>query len=136
MEKKIAVPTRDNNVDDHFGHCEYFTIFSIDENKQVTKKEQIDSPKECGCKSNIAGILKEMDVDTMLAGNMGQGAMNKISNQGIKVVRGCSGNILDVIGEYLKGNVNDSGITCSQHSDSQHHGHGHHHSGHNCAHNN
>lgn len=26
---KIAVPTRDGRVDDHFGHCAYYTIFDI-----------------------------------------------------------------------------------------------------------
>ena len=26
---KVAVPTRDGVVDDHFGHCAYYTIFTI-----------------------------------------------------------------------------------------------------------
>ena len=26
---KIAVPTRDGRVDDHFGHCAYYTIFDV-----------------------------------------------------------------------------------------------------------
>ena len=30
---KIAVPTRDGRVDDHFGHCEYYTIFDIIDGK-------------------------------------------------------------------------------------------------------
>jgi len=27
---KIAVPTKNEMVDSHFGHCEYYTIFTID----------------------------------------------------------------------------------------------------------
>ena len=30
---KIAVPTRDGRVDDHFGHCAYYTIFNIIDGK-------------------------------------------------------------------------------------------------------
>ena len=28
---KIAVPTRDERVDDHFGHCDHYTIFTIED---------------------------------------------------------------------------------------------------------
>ena len=30
---EIAVPTRDGRVDDHFGHCAYYTIFDIIDGK-------------------------------------------------------------------------------------------------------
>jgi len=26
---KIALPSRQNQVDEHFGHCEYFTVFTV-----------------------------------------------------------------------------------------------------------
>lgn len=42
---KIAIPTRNNVVDDHFGHCEYYTIFTIDENKNIIAKERHESPE-------------------------------------------------------------------------------------------
>ena len=32
---KIAVPTRDGRVDDHFGHCAYYTIFDVVDGKVV-----------------------------------------------------------------------------------------------------
>ena len=31
---KIAVPSRQNRVDEHFGHCEYFTVFTVNENNR------------------------------------------------------------------------------------------------------
>ena len=34
---KIAVPTRNNVVDDHFGHCEAYTIFTVDTNNKIEK---------------------------------------------------------------------------------------------------
>ena len=30
---KIAVPTRDGRVDDHFGHCAYYSIFDVIDGK-------------------------------------------------------------------------------------------------------
>ena len=54
---KIAVPTRNHVIDDHFGHCEYYTIFTISENKEIIGIETEASPEGCGCKSNIASIL-------------------------------------------------------------------------------
>ena len=40
---KIAVPTRDNSVDDHFGHCAYYTIFSI-EDQEIKASTTLPSP--------------------------------------------------------------------------------------------
>jgi len=69
--KLIAIPTRDGMVDDHFGHCAYYTIVTINEQNQVLKQERMDSPEGCGCKSNIASVMQEMGITLMLAGNMG-----------------------------------------------------------------
>ncbi len=112
---KIAVPTRNNSVDEHFGHCEYYTIFSVDDNKNVVEKEVIESPQGCGCKSNIAGILQQKGVKLLLAGNMGAGAMSKLNAFGIDVLRGCAGDVQVVTEDYLKGELKDSGESCEHH---------------------
>ena len=111
---KIAVPTKENVVDGHFGHCEYYTIFTID-NKEIIKSEFMPSPQGCGCKSNIAEILQKMGVELLLAGNMGEGALNKLNAHDINVIRGCSGDVKAVTEEYLKGDLKDSGEACSHH---------------------
>ena len=76
--KKIAIPTREGMVDDHFGHCAYYTVVTLDEQNQVMNQERLDSPEGCGCKSNIATVMQEMGITLMLAGNMGMGAYNKL----------------------------------------------------------
>ncbi len=40
---KIAIPTRDGRIDDHFGHCDHYTIYTI-ENKTVISREELPSP--------------------------------------------------------------------------------------------
>ena len=113
---KIAVPTKNNVVDDHFGHCEYFTVFTI-ENNEVASSEKIDSQKTCGCKSEIVPMLKANGVNTMLVGNLGMGAINKITGAGMKLVRGCNGDVNVLIKEYLKGNIIDALTVCHEHGD-------------------
>ena len=103
---KIAVPTKqDNQIDDHFGHCEFYTIFLISDNNEILAETILKSPQGCGCKSNIANDLAEMDVRIMLAGGIGDGAVNKLASQNIQVVRNCKGDVHQLVEDYLK---NDS----------------------------
>ncbi|WP_373483091.1 NifB/NifX family molybdenum-iron cluster-binding protein [Acetobacterium sp.] len=113
---KIALPTRQNLIDEHFGHCEYYTIFTIDDsNKEILAEEVVASPAGCGCKSNIAGVLASMGVNLMIAGNMGDGAVNVLRRSGIDVLRGCSGDVKEVALSWLAGSVTDSGDVCHEH---------------------
>ena len=111
---KIAVPTRDGRVDDHFGHCAYYTIFDVIDGK-VTNISKMASPEGCGCKSGIAPVLRQMGVAVMLAGNMGQGAKNVLEAQRIEVIRGCSGDVEELVAAYLAGNIKDNGESCVHH---------------------
>ncbi|MFH2074500.1 MAG: NifB/NifX family molybdenum-iron cluster-binding protein [Pseudomonadota bacterium] len=112
---KIAVPSRQRQVDEHFGHCEYFTVFTVDGRNEITSEETVSSPAGCGCKSNIAQTLSQMGVKMMLAGNMGEGAVNVLDGYGIKVTRGCSGDVKRVAENWLAGTLEDSGIACELH---------------------
>ena len=116
---RIAVPTREGRVDDHFGHCDHYTVFTIEENN-VVEKFDMPSPQGCGCKSGIAADLQQLGVEVMLAGNMGEGAKNKLSAHCIKVVRGCSGDVDALVERYLAGEVDDSGYSCSSHECGDH----------------
>lgn len=115
QKMKIALPTKDGKIDSHFGHCDYFTIVEVNEKKEIISKTVLESPQGCGCKSNIASTLSQLGVEWMLAGNMGQGAVNILSSQNINVVRGCSGDIETVAIEWLKGNVADNLVQCDHH---------------------
>lgn len=121
---KIALPTRDGNIDDHFGHCDHYTIMTIDDDKNIVERERMDSPEGCGCKSDIAPVLADKGVKVMLAGNMGQGACNILTGVGIEVIRGCSGDIEEVAAKWLAGEIKDNTIVCDHH-DCDNHGHDH-----------
>lgn len=119
---KIALPSRNNKIDDHFGHCEYFTVLTIDMNKkEIVNTETIASPSGCGCKSNIAQELADKGVKVLLAGNMGQGAVNVLNKANIQVIRGCSGDIKETAQQWIEGSIVDSKDTCSDHGHECHH---------------
>lgn len=122
---KIVVPTRENVVDDHFGHCAEYTIYTIDESNNIIAKDKLPSPQGCGCKSNIASVLQGIGVGVMLAGNMGGGALNVLTNHNIKVLRGCSGDTDKLVESYLSGGISDSGESCHSHGADHQCGHTH-----------
>ena len=125
---KIAVPTKqDNQIDAHFGHCEFYSIFTISDTNEIIEKTILQSPQGCGCKSNIAYDLAELNVRMMLAGGIGDGAVNKLATQNIQVVRNCKGDVHQLVEDYLAGKIQDSGSNCTTH--------GHEEEGHVCNHN-
>ena len=84
---KVAIPvSRTNQIDDHFGHCEFFNIYSISTKNEIIEVQTIASEQGCGCKSNIANVLAKQGVTVMLAGGMGDGAIHVLNNAAIEVV--------------------------------------------------
>ena len=37
---KIALPSNQNQIDEHFGHCEHFTVFIIDDQKKNNNRRK------------------------------------------------------------------------------------------------
>ena len=113
---KIAVPvTMENQIDGHFGHCESYGVFTISNNNEIADIKKVESGQGCGCKSDIASVLAADGVTVMLAGGIGEGAINILNSNGIDVIRGCAGNATEVVKLYLSGLVEDSGNSCHQH---------------------
>jgi len=114
--KKIALPvTSGHQIDNHFGHCEMYDVYTISDKNEILKKETIASEQGCGCKSNIAETLANEGVVTMLAGGIGNGAVNVLGKHGINVIRGCSGDAAENVKLFLLNNLIDSGENCHQH---------------------
>jgi predicted Fe-Mo cluster-binding NifX family protein len=125
---KIAVPvTSDKYIDSHFGHCESYGVYTISEKKEITEVKTVKSPQGCGCKSDIAAVLAADGVKVLLAGGIGGGAINVLNNNGIEVIRGCSGKAEDVVRLYINGLVSDSGSSCNHHNKDHQHGDNCHH---------
>ncbi len=121
---KIAVPiTKDNEIEDHFGQCEFYNIFTISETNEIIDVQLLKSEQGCGCRSNIANILALNGIKVMLAGGIGDGAIDVLNSCEIEVIRGCSGNPTEIVKKYIEGLLIDSGLSCKQHE--HHHADGH-----------
>lgn len=121
---KIAVPVRGADVDGHFGHCEGFTVFTLDERQAIVAEEPVASPAGCGCKSGIGATLAKMGVTHLVAGNMGDGAVRALASHGISVTRGAAGDARAAVERFAAGALADSGTGCAQHRHGETHGHG------------
>lgn len=111
---KIAVPTVGDQVDQHFGHCEKYTIFTIEE-KAIKTEEYMESAAGCGCKSNMAGKLAQRGVEVLIAGGIGNGAVNVLASNGIKTIKGASGTAKNAVELFLRGELVDCGEICHAH---------------------
>lgn len=112
---KIAIATQNDLVSEHFGHCEGFTIYDV-ENEAVTEKQYIANPGHQP--GSLPVFLKEAKVQMIIAGGMGERAQNLFAKQDIDVIIGADGNCDDVIEEYNKGNLKSNSVICTEHLNS------------------
>lgn len=114
---KVAVPSRDDMVDPHFGHCESFSIFTIGQGREILEIERLTPPADCGCRSGLIPVLLAKGVSVLLAGGMGQGAASQLTENGIKVVRGVSGPAEAAVLSWAAGGLVDSEDVCHAHGE-------------------
>lgn len=102
---KIAVPTAENKLCMHFGHCEQFVIVEVDEKTKtiISKEEAVPPPHEPGV---LPKWLHEKGVTAIIAGGMGMRAQQFFQQYGIQVIVGApSDHPQTVILNWLKGKL-------------------------------
>jgi ATP-binding protein involved in chromosome partitioning len=84
---KYAVPVAGGEVCPHFGHCEQFALYEVnEESKEITSKEFLTPPPhEPGV---YPGWLAEQGVSFIIAGGMGSRAQNLFAENRIDVITG------------------------------------------------
>ena len=84
---KYAVPVADGKMSPHFGHCEYFALFDVDEqSKQITGRNDVPSPEHQP--GLLPGWLAEKGASVIIAAGMGPRAQELFQQKGVKVVIG------------------------------------------------
>lgn len=117
---KIAVATENDMVSGHFGKCEQFTIFDV-EDKTIEGKVLLDTSDHSH--GLLPPFLASKGVELVISGGMGEGARQKLESLGINIVTGARGNVEESVRQYLDGTLRTSEGGCSG---------GHHHEGHHC----
>jgi len=109
---KIAIVMEDSNVASHFGHCEKVMLVTI-ENQEVTSREVLDAPEhDCGA---LPRLFAERQVEYVIAGGLGGGAVANLNRAGVKVVAGIQGTAEDALGRFLAGTLIGGDAVCGGH---------------------
>lgn len=122
---KIAVTYENEEIFQHFGHCEAFKIYETEGGSILSFKV---SGTEGSGHGELALFLKNQGVDTLICGGIGGGARTALKEAGIKLYPGASGNADQAVEALLRDElVYDPDTKCSHHHEGgEHHGcHGH-----------
>jgi len=102
---KIAIPIVKEQLSLHFGHCEQFAVFQIDDDskKIIYRSNHTPPAHEPGV---LPKWLHELGVDIIISSGMGQRAQQLFVENNIKVVTGVqSGKLEDIVIDYLKNSL-------------------------------
>jgi ATP-binding protein involved in chromosome partitioning len=109
---KIAIPTADGILCQHFGHCQQFAVLDVDtETKSVNKTEMMTPPAhEPGV---LPAWLSQIGCNVIITGGMGARAQQLFSQNNIQVIVGApSENPEQIAKAYLGGSLNTGTNIC------------------------
>lgn len=111
-QMKIAIPLADGRLANHFGHCERFAFVSVDPtDKKILGKEIIEAPPHQP--GLLPPWLAERGINIIIAGGMGQRALQLFAEQGIQVLVGAPVETPEsLVTDYFNGALKLSGNVC------------------------
>lgn len=109
---KIAVACEGEIVTEHFGHCQNFKIYDIENNK-IIKVESIPNP---GHKPGFLPVfLYDLGVNIIMSGGIGGGAIEIFNEKNIEVITGANGDSNKVVEMFLNNQLKSTNSICNQH---------------------
>jgi len=112
---KIALPHEYGYVNQHFGKSKEFAIVELEDGQMVAKKI-ISAEQMLHDHEGLAGLLQQEQVDTVIVGGIGGGALGPLKAIGVQVVTGINGKIEDVVAKYAAGQLPmGSEASCNEH---------------------
>ena len=110
---KIAATYENGSVYGHFGHTAQFKLYDV-ENGAVTSVQVV--PTNGSGHGALAGFLADHGVDCLICGGIGPGAQKALSDTGIKLYAGCSGDADQCVASLLAGTLAYAeAATCDHH---------------------
>lgn len=110
--RRYAVPTANDMLCQHFGHCEQFVFVDVDlATRQILKSEvKTPPPHKPGV---LPKWLHEERVHIVLAGGMGTRAQSLFEQNGVQVVTGAAvGRAEDIVLAHVKGELRTGENVC------------------------
>lgn len=112
---RIAVTYDNGQVFQHFGKTQQFKIYDVEENKII---ESFILDSNGAGHGALADVLRRNEVDLLICGGIGNGAVNALVKCNVKVCAGESGSTDELVEKYLKGELEvNSQSNCNHHHD-------------------
>lgn len=105
-------------VAEHFGRCTKFKVCELDEDKILIKTEIYFNPLvgEHNGACQLPGYVKQFNVNTIIAGGMGQKAINNFLNYGINVITAPGLEFKKTLRLFVEGKLNGYNICKQEHN--------------------
>ena len=110
---RIAIPTVDGRLSEHFGHCDRFTLFDVDFARGVVvAREDVESPPHQP--GLLPPWLAERGANMIIARGMGQRAHGLFAKHRIEVVVGAPQEAPEkLVGDFLAGTLRGGQNICN-----------------------
>lgn len=119
---KIAVTYENGQVYQHFGHTEFFKVYTVEDGR-ITASEVLGTNGTGH--GALAGVLQGLGVDTLICGGIGGGARMALDAAGIRIFGGVTGEADAAVEALLGGALAfDPEAKCSHHDGHHHEHHG------------
>ncbi|MCD6216692.1 NifB/NifX family molybdenum-iron cluster-binding protein [bacterium] len=109
---RIAIPVVGGKISGHFGRCEEFLLYDTnDETKEISNHDSVVSPRHQP--GLLPEWLRELGVNAIIAGGMGQRAFQSFSDNNIEVITGVNtDDPRQAVLDYLAGTIESDGEIC------------------------
>ncbi len=123
---RIAIPVHGDKLNSHFGQSRTFRIFTATmQPPAIEGSMDLACPEGCGC-GQLGAFLQANQVNVVLVGGIGAGALQHLNQAGLEVIAGVGSLPPEQLAaEFVAGKLVGSGATCQSHGHHGGMGHGH-----------
>lgn len=116
---KIAIPTSENTLWQHFGKAPQVTVVTVEDGK-VTNKEVLTSPEHAH--GAMPRFIQSLGCTDVICGGLGAGAVQMLNDMNIAVHAGAPAVSVDeVVKQFLDGTIVYGDATCHHDNCGHHH---------------
>jgi len=105
----VCIAAENGQVSPHFGHCPEFALYEI-EGKRIGEVKTIPNPGHSP--GTLPPYLKQLGVNHVISGGMGQRAVSHFRSFGIEVTVGVQGELDQIISRFVSGELEGSENIC------------------------
>ncbi|MDK2786736.1 MAG: hypothetical protein PWQ80_1415 [Thermotoga sp.] len=108
----IAIPVSENKgkdspISEHFGRAPYFAFVEVENGKVLDISVEENPLAQDHVAGAVPNFVKEKGAELVIVRGIGKRAFSIFETLGIKVIRGASGTVEELVNRYLAGQLRD-----------------------------